>query len=194
MVLKTVTVFIDPPAKLDFAKYSATPKEVLEKIMEIFSSGNSLSFGYDLNNLKILDWRQSFIKSNAIISINYGYGARYAAAIQSFLDDEAAQFFKGETNVGIFFSGKVPYGCGCTPDPLNPKGNGNGIMLIGTRGLYVGFPNGYITKLARVGAHEQAHLFGIDHSTDWKSIMYKYTNSVLKFDRNSLKILKEKII
>ena len=185
--MKTAAVFLDESAKRDFAKNSTTPEKVLERIMEIFTEINSLPFSYDLKRLKIQNWSHSRLRTVPSGHDNFN-------DVANSILEEANSFFDRKTDVGIFFSGKVSLGYGATPDPLDPMGNGNGIMLIGTKLDYVRlFSESYCFKLARVGIHEQAHLYGIDHSGDPKSIMFRYTTDNLRFDPTSLKQLKNKI-
>ena len=212
---KTVTVFVDVFAKEDLEKHgNLSPVAVLGKIIDIYERENSLPFRY-IGEIKVKEWRYSkwWMKVEVFIfQLAEFLTFRFSSSkdlLQVLLYSGAEELYKKEgSDVCIFLTGLMGAGNGLAwPDTYKTGCDGNGIMMIGTKDeivMQVYLPDNpdmpvvyelldYKLRLALVGVHEQGHLYGLKHVDDQNSIMYKFSNSALKFDPASreklLKIL-----
>ena len=173
---KTVTVFIDKEAESDLRFLNIKIEYVLELVNLTFSSQN-IDFRYDVKNLKIKEWNRghdSFL-NNEYHPDQYKIKLLHSA-------DETKRTLRDNSEVGIFLTGGQWVGNGQTSLGWRVffwSNYGRGVMWAGTALV----SDEHIDRekkiyaLAQVIAHEQGHLFGLEHVSDVNSLMHPNSSS-----------------
>ncbi|MDE2001044.1 MAG: hypothetical protein KGI60_00575 [Patescibacteria group bacterium] len=205
---KRIGIYCDLSAMNMLTYYRIRPTEVLAEAVRIFRM-NDLHLPYDLESCSISLWLHnlSFAYDIPELESYDEFLDRCASVIKQEFSEESAQ-----PDIAVFFTGRVELGCGVVPNQFVIPGFGTGPMLIGVAGPRKSFrqkiadwgiPDDLspfrlrqLRAMARVVAHEQAHLYGVtEHiEDDSRTLMYRWkgvANSY--FDKRSLTILQEKL-
>lgn len=196
----TVTFFIDKEAKKDLEKYKVTPRRLLKRIQYSFWKYNELSIGYDFKNILVEEWRHD--RAELYPVGDFAFELLYLEQFENknLRKEMRERYLRDSSDITIFLSGNIILGSGLAQ--LQQGKEGHGYILIGTayNELFTGFVDigesriksnrrfykflnlDPLDRLAFVGAHEQVHLYGLNHSDNENSLMYSRTNSNFVLD------------